>query len=66
MNWERKPTEDRELFLQREGRKRERGRVWCPRMVQEKHSPRSSWREIERKSENTLRGLNKKSVLQNH
>ena len=63
---ERKATEGRELFLQRGNKERERGRVWCIKLVQEKHSPKSRWRERERKSENTHRGLNKKSVSPNH
>ena len=40
---ERKAKEGRELFLQREDRKR--GRVQHIERVQEKHSPESSWRE---------------------
>ena len=63
---ERKDREGREMFLQREDRERERGKVWCIGIVQEKHSPESSWKERESKSENTSRGLNKKSVPQNH
>ena len=43
---ERKAGEAREIFLQREDR--ERGKVRCIRIVQEKHSPKSSWRERER------------------
>ena len=42
---ERKATEGRELFLWTEDRERERGRVQYIRILQEKHSPESSYRE---------------------
>ena len=53
---ERKAMKGRELFLWREDKERERGRVrltgrvWPFMPVREKHSPESSWRERERKS----------------
>ena len=37
---ERKVVEGRELLVQRENRERERGRVWCIGIMQEKHSPK--------------------------
>ena len=46
---ERKAGEGRELFVEREDREKERGRVQPTGMVQEKHSPERSWRERERK-----------------
>ena len=63
---ERKAMDYRELFLWREDRERERGREQHSGIVQEKHSPESSWREREKKSENTCRAMNKKSIPQNH
>ena len=62
---ERKAMEGRELFMWREDRERERGKMQHIRMMQKKkkkkHLTESSWRERERVK--TLRVLNKKSVL---
>ena len=62
----RKAAEGRELFLQREDRERERGRVHLIRIMQEKYFSESSWRQREKKSENTYRVLDKKSVPKSH
>ena len=56
---ERKVVEGRELLVQRENR--ERGRVWCIGIMQEKHSPESSWRKREKEFKHS-QGLNKISV----
>ena len=46
---ERKATEGRELFLWREDRERKGGGgVWLIRIMQEKQSPKSRWKERER------------------